>query len=142
MRTQIGLLSIVGFLGLLATANAQMTSASTTGTVFDGTYHFVTAAKVNPTYTSSKGDTAGCPDRTPGPLTVVSGQARYTTETGYELLGTVDPQGRLAMRVAPAANGGSRPLEMDVTGGIDANGAAHVRQRASACSYDFAWQKQ
>jgi hypothetical protein len=46
------------------------------------------------------------------------------------------------MRMAPAANGGSRPLEMDATGGIDANGAAHVRQRASACSYDFAWQKQ
>jgi hypothetical protein len=88
MRTQIGLLSVVGFFGLLATADAQTQSAST-GTAFDGTYHFVTGASVNPTYTSSKGDTAPCPYRTPGPLTIASGQARYNTETGYELVGTV-----------------------------------------------------
>ena len=141
MRTQIGLLSVVGFFGLLATADAQTQSAST-GTAFDGTYHFVTGASVNPTYTSSKGDTAPCPYRTPGPLTIASGQARYNTETGYELVGTVDPQGQLAMHMAPVANGGSRPLEMDAAGGIDANGAAHLRQRASACSYNFVWQKQ
>ncbi len=142
MRTQIAtVLSIVGFFGLLASADAQTQSAST-GTAFDGTYHFVTGASVNPTYTSSKGDTAPCPYRTPGPLTIASGQARYNTETGYELVGTVNPQGQLAMRMAPVANGGSRPLEMDAAGGIDANGAVHLRQRASACSYNFVWQKQ
>ena len=141
MRTQIGLLSVAGFFGLLATANAQ-TSAATAGTAFDGTYHVVTVAKVNPTYTSSKGDMAPCPDRTPGPLTIAQGQAPNTTEPGYQLRGTVTPPGMWALRLAPVATGGSRPLEMDAAGGIDANGAAHLRQRASACSYDFAWQKQ
>lgn len=140
MQRRIGLLSIVGFFGLLATANAQ--SASPAGTAFDGTYHSVSATKVTPMYTSSKGDMAPCPDRTPGPLTIAQGHARYTTATGYELSGSVGPQGELAMRSVPVSTGGSRPLEIDATGGIDAHGSAHARQRASACSYDFVWQKQ
>ena len=92
MRRQIGLLSIVGFLGLLATADAQRPSASTAETKFDGTYRLVSSAKVNPMYTSSKGDMAPCPDPTPGPLTIAQGQARYTTQTGHELQGPVGPK--------------------------------------------------
>jgi hypothetical protein len=129
MRMRIGLLSIVGLLGLLATADAQTTSASTAATAFDGTYRFISSTKMTPMYTSSKGDMAPCPDRTPGPLTIAQGHARYTTETGYDLLGTVSPQGHLAMRSVPVSTGGSRPLEMDATGGIDAQGTAHARQR-------------
>jgi hypothetical protein len=68
MQRQIGLLSIIGFFSLLATADAQTPSASTAGAKFDGTYRLVSSMKVNPMYTSSKGDMAPCPDRTPGPL--------------------------------------------------------------------------
>ena len=46
------------------------------------------------------------------------------------------------MRSVPVSTGGSRPLEMDASGGIDGQGTVHARQRASACSYDFVWQKQ
>jgi hypothetical protein len=139
VQRAIGSLSILIFFGLLATVDAQ--TASPAGTAFDGTYRFVSATKVTPMYTSSKGDMAPCPNRTPGPLTIAQGHARYTTETGYELSGTVGPQGQLAMRSVPVSTGGSRPLEMDATGGIDAHGNAHARQRASACSYDFVWQR-
>ena len=84
---------------------------------------------------------APCPDRTPGPLTIVQGQARYTTETGYELQGAVGPQGHLEMGVM--AVGGSRPMEMRTSGAqIDGTGAVRARQLGAACSYDFVWQKQ
>jgi hypothetical protein len=36
----------------------------------------------------------------------------------------------------------TRPFRIQASGSIDGSGAAHVRQIASACSYDFAWQKQ
>jgi hypothetical protein len=135
MRRQIVPMSIIGFLGLLVAANAQAPSP------FDGTYHFVSSTKVTPMYTSNKGDMAPCPDRTPGPLTIAQGQARYTTESGFELHGTVAPGGELSLRLTPVSTGGSRPLEMDATGSIDARGMAVVHQRASGCRYDFAWQK-
>jgi hypothetical protein len=109
MRRQIGLLSIVGFFGLLATADAQTLSASTAGAPFDGTYRLVSSAKVNEMYTSPNGSMLPCPDRTPGPLTIAQGQARYTTQTGNELQGPVGPKGELEMRVM--AVGGSRPME-------------------------------
>ena len=80
MRSQIGLLSLVGLLGLLATADAQTPSR------FDGTYRLVSTAKVNQTYTSRGGRMLSCTDRTPGPLTIVNGQAKYTTETGHQTL--------------------------------------------------------
>ena len=143
MRRQIGLLSIVGFFGLLATANAQTPPASTAGTKFDGTYRLVSTAKVNPMYTSSKGDMAPCPDRKPGSLTIVQGQAGYTTGTGYELQGPVGPNGELEMRLMAVGGGGSRPLEMRATAAeIDSTGTVRVRQTGCACSHDYVWQKQ
>ncbi|MGC2204258.1 MAG: hypothetical protein WA633_29460 [Stellaceae bacterium] len=141
MRRQIGLLSIVGFFGLLAAADAQTTSSSTGSAVFDGTYRFVSSAKVNPMYTSNKGNMAPCPDRTPGPLTIVQGQAQYTTETGYQLQGTIGPDGELELRVM--AIGGSRPMEIRTSAAqIDGTGTLRARQIGGACSYDFIWQKQ
>jgi hypothetical protein len=143
MRMQIGLLSIVGFFGLIAAANAQTTSPSTPVTAFDGTYRFISSAKVNPMYTAQNGRMAPCPDRTPGPLTIQNGQARYTAESGHELLGTVGPNGELEMRMIPVTVGGSRPMEMRAAAAeIDSTGTVHLRQIGSACAHDFIWQKQ
>jgi hypothetical protein len=47
MRKQVGLLSIVGFFGLFAAANAQAPSSSTAGTPFYGTYQLVSLTRVN-----------------------------------------------------------------------------------------------
>ena len=55
MRRQIGLLSIVGFFGLLGTADAQTLSTLTAGPAFDGTYRAVSSAKVNQMYIEEKG---------------------------------------------------------------------------------------
>src|SRR5215831_2143104 len=93
MRSQIGLLSLVGLLSLLATADARTPSR------FDGTYRLVSAAKVNQTYRSREGRMLLCWDRTPGPLTIANGHAKYTTETGHELSGTVGPNGELDLRM-------------------------------------------
>jgi hypothetical protein len=141
MRKQIGLLSMVGFFGLLAAADAQTLSALPPSAAFDGTYRLVSSAKVNPMYTSSNGGMLPCPDRIPGPLTIVQDQARYTTESGYQLQGTVGPQGALEMRVM--AVGGSRPMEMrTLAAQLDSTGTVHARQIGGACSHDFVWQKQ
>jgi hypothetical protein len=141
MRTQIGLLSVVGFFGLLAAADAQSLSALPAGTAFDGTYRFVSSTKVNAMYTSPNGSMLLCPDRIPGPLTIAQGQARYTTASGNRLEGTVGPQGELEMRVMEV--GGSRPMELRTSAEqIDATGTVRARQVGGACSYDFVWQKQ
>ncbi len=50
MRRSIGMLGIVGFFGALAAVNAQAQPASTAGTAFDGTYRFVSSARLNATY--------------------------------------------------------------------------------------------
>ena len=139
MRRQMGLLSVVGFFGLLATANAQTLSASTAGPSFDGTYQAVSSAKVNQMYIAQKGNMGVCPDRMPGPLTIVHNQARYTDASGDEVDGTVGPQGELAMRAEEP--GGARAMDLDVSGSIVANGTVRARQEGNSCSYDFVWQK-
>jgi hypothetical protein len=113
-------------------------TGSSTGAPFDGTYRFVSASKINAMYRSNKGDMTPCPDRTPGPLTIAQGRARYT-DTGYEFQGTVGSQGRLDMRLVTA--GGSRLLVMDATGSVDPSGTIRARQVGSGCSYDFVWQR-
>ena len=106
MRGQIGLLSIVGFFGLLATADAQTLSAGTAGPAFDGTYQAVSSAKVNSMYIEQKGNMIPCPDRMPGPLTVVQGEAQYTDASGDQVDGTVGPQASWRWeRRSPAAPG-------------------------------------
>ena len=95
MRRWIGSLGLAAFFGLLAAANAQRSSPSTVGGPFDGTYRFVSSAKLNATYVTRNGRTGPCPDRRAGPLHVEGGRARYTTATGYKLRGTVGPQGEL-----------------------------------------------
>jgi hypothetical protein len=135
MEKRIGLLSIVGFFGFLAVVHAQTPTAATAGR-FDGTYRFVSSAKVNQTYVTKGGQLGACDERVPGPLTVVQGRARYTSGTGRQLEGLVGSQGEFAMRwVAPDVN------EMQVNGSITDTGTARARQRGNACSYDFVWQK-
>ena len=144
MGTRIGLLGVAGFLGLIAAANAQTPPPAASGASFDGTYRFVSSAKVNPTYTTRNGQMGFCPDRRPGPLHVAKGSARYTAATGYRLTGTVGPQGELAMRViAPpnSSNAGAFPLNINANGTIDSTGTARARQLGHSCSYDFVWQK-
>jgi hypothetical protein len=138
MQRRIGLLWIVGFFGLVAAAEAQ-TPPSTAAAPFDGTYRLVSSAKVNDMYTTKKGLMAQCPDRRPGPLRIVHGRARYTSATGYRVRGAVGPQGELALR--SSTPGGSRPIEINVNGTIDAAGTVRARQISNACNYDFVWQK-
>lgn len=144
MQSRIGLPAIVGFFGFLAVGVAQTPSSSAAGGPFDGTYRFVSSAKVNATYVARNGRTGPCPERRAGPLHVANGQARYTTTTGYKLRGTVGPQGELELHiVAPpnSNNAGSSPIDLVVNGTIDGSGAVRARQTSHSCSYDFVWQK-
>jgi len=140
----VGMLSVVGFFGLLAAANAQTPAPSTAGTAFDGTYTLVSAAPVNQTYTARSGQLGQCPNRRAGPLHIENNRARYTTATGNKLRGTVGSQGELSMRViTPPNSGGSyRPVEVNLNGSVDPNGTVHARQIGNSCSYDFVWQKR
>ena len=140
MPRQSGLLSIVGFFGLLAVANAQTAPAPAAGTAFNGTYRFVSATKVNEMYTSYNGQMGMCPNRKPGALHIAGGRAHYTAATGYRFEGTIGSQGELTMRSEMV--GSSRPAHMQASGKVDGSGTAHVRQTGSACSYDFVWQKR
>jgi len=139
MRRQIGLLSMIGFFGLLAAANAQAPSSSSAGASFDGTYRLASSTKVNDMYTSYNGHMGRCPDRKPGPLHIAGGRVDYSAATGYRFEGTVGSQGELTMRSEMV--GSSRPARMQASGTVDASGAVHVRQKGSSCSYDFVWQK-
>jgi hypothetical protein len=115
MRRWIGSLALAAFFGLLAAADAQAPSPSTARGPFDGTYRFVSSAKLNATYVTRNGRTGPCPDRRAGPLHVANGKARYTTATGYKLRGTVGPQGELELHVvAPSnsSNAGSAPIDL------------------------------
>ena len=143
MRKSIGWLWIVGFFGLLATANAQTPAPSTAGTQFDGTYALVSSVKVTQTYRTRGGQMGVCADRVAGPLTIAQGQAQYTTATGYQLAGPVGAQGQLAMRsLTPPGSNGYQPLDIIVSGNIDSTGTAHARQISNSCSYDFVWRKE
>lgn len=132
MRTP-GILLIVGLFCLPTAARAQAPSP------FDGTYRLVGSTKVTANYVAKGGQTAPCPDRAAGPLTIAAGQARYTSETGREVTGSVGPQGELVMRAIEP--GESRAVELRVNGRIDAAGTASARQVGFSCSYDFVWQR-
>ncbi len=138
MRTRIGLVGIVAFVASLAAANAQ-TPPPSTGAAFDGTYRLVSSARVNQTFMTRKAQVGQCPDRRPGPLTIVQGQARYKSATGYPLVGTVGPQGELAMQAS--GPGQSQPIVITLSGTIDRAGTVRARQTSNSCNYDFVWQK-
>jgi hypothetical protein len=141
MQKHIGWFWVVGFFGFLAAANAQTPPPAAAGSAYDGTYRLVSSANVNATYTTRKGQTGQCPSRRAGPLHIVNGRARYTSATGYWVRGTVGPQGQLAMRAEGPGSWGTQPIDLSVSGGVDGNGTARVRQLSHSCSYEFLWQK-
>jgi hypothetical protein len=138
MRTQLGLLSLAG-LFICVSADAQTPPAATAATAFDGTYRFVSSTRVNQTFTSRHGQFGQCEERTPGPLTIAQGRARYTTETGRDVRGRVGPYGEVDMRMQ--APGQSRPVELRTVAQLDNTGTIRGRQIGGSCSYDFVWQK-
>jgi len=145
VQKRVDLLWIVGILGFSAAAMAQTPPASTAGTRFDGTYAFVSATKVNETYTRTSGRMGQCPTRRPGPLTIANGQAgfRYGRQREFEIEGTVGSQGELAMRLLPTpGNKTTTGIESTVTGRIDGNGTVTARQISRFCNYDLTWRKQ
>ena len=138
MQKGIVWLAIAGFFGLLAAANAQTSSAVTAGARFDGTYAFVSSAKVNSAYVARNGRMGQC--REPGTwhsLVIVNGRARL-----LRFEGTVGSQGDLAMRAAsePAKYGGMT-IERAITGKIDSDGTVHAHLITNNCNYDLMWQK-
>jgi hypothetical protein len=141
MQKHVGWLCAVGFFGLIATANAQAPRPAAAGSPYDGTYRLVSSANVNATYTSRKGQTAPCPNRRAGPLHIENGKARYTTASGFRVRGTVGPQGELAMRAEEPSKWGTQPIDISVSGSVDAAGTVRARQLSHSCSYDFVWQK-
>ena len=124
---------------VLLSAQAAIVGAQTAAS-FDGTYAFVSAAKLSQTYVTRSGDMGFCPESAPGPLYVSQGRAWYVSSSGRNLVGTLGQQGQFVIQVIEPRD--SRPFEMDVNGRIDPTGRAYARQRGNSCSYDLVWQKQ
>jgi len=141
MQKHLAWMPLAGLFGVIAAANAQTPPAAAGGGSYDGNYRLVSSANVNTTYTSRKGQTAPCPSRRAGPLHITNGQARYTTATGLRVRGTVGPQGELAMQAVTPNQWANQPIDLSVSGTVDASGSARVRQLSHSCSYDFVWQK-
>lgn len=144
MKSSVGWLSIVGFSGVVAAANAQTpgTPSAAPVTKYDGTYAFVSGTNVNETYTTKGTEhIKRCGNYKGGPLTIEHGLTRYGGGPGFE--GTVRSQGELAMRLAPTpANRGISPgVEVIINGRIDGNGAVRAHRMSYYCSYDLVWQK-
>lgn len=140
MRERTSLLTIGGFFGLLAAANAQTLTRGPAVTTFDGTYRVVSSTRANQMYTSYNGQMGMCPDRKPGSLHIMGGRAHYMTGSGYRLGGTVGPQGELRLSSVMVVS--SRPAHLQASGTIDPSGTARIHQMGSSCSYDFVWQKR
>src|SRR3974390_3250238 len=111
MQKSVRWAGIVGFLGLLPAANAQIPPPAAAGSPYDGTYRLVSSANVNATYTTRKGQTGPCPSRRAGPLHIVNGRVHYNSATGFRVAGTVGPQGELAMRAEGPSKWGNQPVD-------------------------------
>jgi len=143
VREHIRWLWIVGFFGLVGAANAQTPSPPAVTMKFDGTYAFVSASKVNETYTTMVTEhPERCPDLAPRTaLAIINGQVRFNQQEG-----TVRPNGELSTRLIPRpygrCGGCSAGIELPHYGRIDDNGTIRVRRTGYYCSYDLIWQKE
>jgi len=147
MRKHSGWSYIIGFFGLIAAAEAQTAAPPAAVTQFNGTYEFVSQASVNATYRTFENRERPCGPRTrtPGPLTIVNGSARYTGAAGSEFEGTVGPQGELTMRSiepAPKVGWGSPGILRIFNGRIDGTGMIYARVITGGCSWDLSWRKK
>jgi hypothetical protein len=147
MQKHIGWFWMIGFFGLIATADAQTASPPAASTQFDGTYAFVSRTKMNETYAVTRSNRIGqCGGTGKGnhrrPLTIASGQAQYTTANGLQYEGTVRSQGELAMRSATPAKWADEGHERMIFGKIDGGGTVRARQIDYYCSHDLTWQKE
>jgi hypothetical protein len=105
MYKAVGLLWIIGFFGLLAAAGGQPSSLQAATSQFDGTHAFVSQTNLNETFFAVQTEhIRRClpPPFKTEPLTITSGQARYTSPRGLQFEGTVGSQGELTMRVPPS----------------------------------------
>jgi hypothetical protein len=144
MQKHVGLLCLVGFFRLVAAADAQTASPPAASTQFDGTYAFVSSAKVNETYTTPSGRMGRCRDLKAGPLTIINGRVQYSGSGGLLFEGSVGSHGELTMRAVPSpTSGGSSPgVEIMTSGMIDGNGTLRARRIDNNCSYDLVRQRQ
>ena len=136
MQNNTGLSLIVVFLASFSAANAQTVPPASAGTKFDGTYEFVSATKLNESYTNYSGRLQQCEDYRGTPLTIVNGQVRFFTWTG-----TVGPQGELTMHVTLAPFKGPFVYDRTITGVIDSTGTIRARRSTRYCQYDVVWRK-
>jgi hypothetical protein len=118
-------------------ANPKETTGSPAITKFDGTYAFVSAAKVNESYLTNGGGRT-CPDlqRSRPELVIAGGQAHYASHW----TGTVGPEGELHLERPLAAGPGPR-ADIRIFGRVDDNGTVRARGIVYGCSYDLIWQK-
>lgn len=140
MQSRIKLASIITTFVLLAASDAAAQAYSAAGGAVDGVYLLVSAQNLTPTYVTRQGRSGFCPEQRPGPLTITGGQVYYTTGSGRQIVGTINPQGQLQMQLTRPGEG--RPVELQVGGTVDAAGTARAQQRGNSCSYYITWQKQ
>lgn len=144
MQKTIGWLSRIGILGFSAAAIAQTQPAQPLVTKYDGTYAFVSSAKVEETYMTATGRMGRCPDekisRTAA-IIILNGQARRYSLAGLVTFeGTVGPQGEMTMRSdTPRAFGHTLRI---THGTIDGAGMIRAREIGGGCSFDLIWRKE
>lgn len=139
MSRRVGLLSIIGFAGLLVAVDTRVAAQPVAS--FDGTYQLASSVKLNQSYVTRQGQMGFCPESTPSPLSISQGRVWYVSSSGRHLSGTVTPQGQLLIRVSEPRESSRGPFEMDVNGVVDGTGTVRARQRGNSCSYDLTWRK-
>jgi hypothetical protein len=129
--------AMIGSFGSLAAAHAQTQPSQAPVTKYDGTYAFVSSAKVNETTRALPQNTltdAGTGIRR-SPLVIVNGKARL-----LKYGGTVRGQGELLMRRDSEpygrCGGCSTGIKVIISGRIENNGRVWARQTGYYCSYD------
>jgi hypothetical protein len=140
-------LAVLAF-GFLAAAgsSAQTETAATGNTQFDGSYAFVSATKLNESFTTTAtAHIRQCPNwGGPGRLLILNGHAQYPGGKPPIYDGIVGPHGELMMRssATPVVRGESPGVERTITGIIESAGTIHARMVGYYCSFDLIWHKE
>lgn len=144
MQKHLGWLWLLGFCGLIASADAQTSSPPIINTQYDGVYKFVSGTTINETWVMPGTERIfPCGYQGGGPLIVSHSQARYPTPA-RDFEGTVGPHGELTIQAAsePAPSVGRGPGSLrTISGAIDGRGTVRARLMNGRCNYDLIWQK-